>query len=66
MLRMILGWIRSLIPLSLTFGASFLVVVDDFARAGLGFEVPVGVITTLVGAPLFAYLLRTTRSGGWE
>ena len=67
MLRMIFGPDhRTLIPLSLTFGASFLIVVDDFARAGLGFEVPVGVITTLVGAPLFAYLLRTTRSGGWE
>ena len=67
MLRMIFGPDhRTLIPLSLTFGASFLVIVDDFARSGLGFEVPVGVITTLVGAPFFAYLLRTVRSGGWE
>ena len=67
MLRMIFGPDhRALIPLSLTFGASFLVLVDDFARAGMGFEVPVGVITTLVGAPFFAYLLRSVRSGGWE
>jgi len=67
MLRMIFGPDhRTLIPLSLTFGASFLVLVDDFARAGMGFEVPVGVITTLVGAPFFAYLLRSVRSGGWE
>lgn len=67
MLRMIFGPDhRTLIPLSLTFGASFLVIVDDLARAGLGFEVPVGVITTLVGAPFFAYLLRTVRYGGWE
>jgi len=67
MLRMIFGPDhRTLIPLSLTFGASFMVLVDNFARAGLGFEVPVGVITTLVGAPFFAYLLRTVRSGGWE
>ena len=67
MLRMIFGPDhRTLIPLSLSFGASFLVLVDDFARAGMGFEVPVGVITTLVGAPFFAYLLRTVRSGGWE
>jgi len=67
MLRMIFGPDhRTLIPLSLSFGASFLVLVDDFARSSMGFEVPVGVITTLVGAPFFAYLLRTVRSGGWE
>lgn len=67
MLRMIFGPDhRTLLPLSLTFGAGFLVLVDDFARAGMGFEVPVGVVTTLVGAPFFAYLLRTVRSGGWE
>lgn len=67
MLRMIFGPDhRALIPLSITFGASFLVLVDNFARAGMGFEVPVGVITTLVGAPFFAYLLRAVRSGGWE
>jgi len=67
MLRMLFGPDhKTLLPLSLSFGASFLVMVDDFARSGLGFEVPVGVITTLVGAPFFAYLLRTVRSGGWE
>jgi len=67
MLRMIFGPDhRTLMPLALTFGGSFMVLVDNFARAGLGFEVPVGVITTLVGAPFFAYLLRTVRSGGWE
>lgn len=67
MMRMLFGPDhRTLIPISLTFGASFLVLVDDFARAGMGFEVPVGVITTLVGAPFFAYLLRSVRSGGWE
>lgn len=67
MLRMIFGPDhRALIPLSICFGASFLVLVDDFARAGMGFEIPVGVVTTLVGAPFFAYLLRSVRSGGWE
>lgn len=67
MMRMIFGPDhRILLPLSMCFGASFLVLVDDFARAGMGFEVPVGVVTTLVGAPVFAYLLRTVRAGGWE
>ncbi len=66
-LRMIFGPDhRTIIPLSITFGSSFLLLADDFARAGMGFEVPVGVITTLVGAPIFAWLLRNARSGGWE
>jgi len=67
MVRMIFGPDhRTLIPLSMTFGAAFLVLVDDLARAALGFEVPVGVITTLLGAPFFVYLLRATKGGGWE
>jgi iron complex transport system permease protein len=67
MVRMIFGPDhRTLIPLSMTFGAAFLVLVDDLARAALSFEVPVGVITTLLGAPFFVYLLRSTRGGGWE
>jgi len=67
MVRMVFGPDhRTLIPLSLTLGASFLVLVDDVARAAFTFEVPVGIITTLLGAPVFIYLLRTTRAGGWE
>ncbi len=38
MLRMIFGCIRTLNPLSLPFGASFLAVVDDFAYLGHLFE----------------------------
>ncbi len=65
MLRMIFGPDhKMLIPLCLTFGAAFMVMVDDFARAGLAFEIPVGVLTTIIGAPVFAYLLRTTRARG--
>jgi iron complex transport system permease protein len=67
MMRMMFGPDhKTLIPLCLTFGAAFMVIVDDFARAGLAFEIPVGVLTTIIGAPVFAYLLRTTKAGGWE
>lgn len=66
-LRMIFGPDhRKIIPLSITFGAAFLALVDDVARATFGFEIPVGIITTLLGAPFFLYLLRTTKIGGWE
>ncbi len=67
MLRMIFGPDhRKLIPLSITFGAAFLALVDNVARSTLGFEIPVGIITTLLGAPFFLYLLRTTKMVGWE
>jgi len=57
---------KTLLPLSIAFGSAFLVLVDDVARAAFSFEVPVGIITTLLGAPVFIYLLRKTRAGGWE
>lgn len=67
MLRMVFGPDhKKLIPLSITFGAAFLALVDDVARASFSFEIPVGIITTLLGAPFFLYLLRSTKAGGWE
>jgi iron complex transport system permease protein len=36
------------------------------ARAAFGFEIPASIITTLVGAPFFLYLLRKTKVSGWE
>jgi iron complex transport system permease protein len=67
MVRMIFGPDhRVLVPLSITIGASFLVLVDDVSRAAFSFELPVGIITTLAGAPVFIYLLRASKAGGWE
>ncbi|OPY28947.1 MAG: Cobalamin import system permease protein BtuC [Methanocella sp. PtaU1.Bin125] len=67
MLRMIFGPDhRLLIPLSAAFGATYLLLVDDVARAAFGFEIPASIITTLVGAPFFLYLLRKTKVSGWE
>ena len=63
MMRMALGTDhRLLLPASLLFGASFLVVADTIARVIFpDMELPVGVITALCGAPYFIYLLRTRR-----
>jgi iron complex transport system permease protein len=54
---------RLVLPLSALFGASFLVLADLVAR--IPGELPVGVITALVGAPVFVVLLRRFR-GGYE
>jgi iron complex transport system permease protein len=60
MVRMIWGPdYRRVLPLSGFFGASFLIIADLIARTiDPAFEVPIGVVTALVGAPFFLYLLR--------
>ncbi|MFC1926311.1 FecCD family ABC transporter permease [Chloroflexota bacterium] len=53
---------RLLLPASALAGAVFLVVADTLARTVLApTEIPVGIITALIGAPFFLYLLRRTR-----
>jgi cobalamin transport system permease protein len=53
---------RVLLPLSLVAGAAFLVLADLAARSLIApAELPIGVVTALVGAPFFALVLRTTR-----
>jgi iron complex transport system permease protein len=67
MVRMIAGPDhRILLPLSAALGATYLVLVDDLARAAFGYEIPLSIITTLIGAPFFWLLLRTTKASGWE
>jgi iron complex transport system permease protein len=60
MIRMVLGADhRALIPTAVLFGGAFLVVADTAARTIIApLELPVGVLTALLGAPFFIYLLR--------
>jgi iron complex transport system permease protein len=52
-----------LLPVSLSLGACFLLVIDDISRTVLPAEVPLGVLTGLIGVPLFILLLRRNRTG---
>jgi len=52
---------RQVLPLSLVWGAALLIYADVAARI-LG-EIPVGVVTAIIGAPFFLFLLRRTRTG---
>jgi len=54
---------RALLPLSAIYGAAFLGLADLLAR--LPGELPVGVVTGVIGAPFFLYVLRRYR-GGYE
>jgi iron complex transport system permease protein len=49
---------RRLLPVSTLMGAVFLVVADTLARNLTAAEIPVGIVTAIVGTPVFAYLLR--------
>jgi len=56
---------RVLIPVSISLGASFMVIVDLLARNLTGSEIPLGILTSLIGAPFFVYLLKKTKGKGW-
>jgi len=51
-----------LIPASAVLGAFLVLLADDAARTILApVELPVGIVTALLGAPFFLYLLKTRR-----
>lgn len=49
---------RALIPASAIIGAAYLTFIDTLARTLTAAEIPLGVLTALIGAPVFAVLLR--------
>jgi iron complex transport system permease protein len=68
LLRLLIGADhRGLVPASAAGGALLLLVADTLARTVASpVEVPVGIVTALVGAPLFLWLLRRKAgSGAW-
>jgi iron complex transport system permease protein len=56
---------RIILPLSVLFGAGFLVLADLLARTLMQpSEIPIGVVTAFFGAPFFLIVLRTSRTAG--
>lgn len=61
--RMVIGCdYRKLLPASMLFGASFLLVVDNVSRLAYSAEIPLGILTAFLGAPFFLYLIMKRRS----
>jgi iron complex transport system permease protein len=56
---------RRLIPASIAMGAIYMMLLDDVARTLTMAEIPLGILTGIVGAPVFAFLLRRSRSD-WD
>ncbi|MGI5939286.1 MAG: FecCD family ABC transporter permease [Thermoleophilia bacterium] len=55
---------RVLLPATLSVGAAYMLLIDTLARTVTDAEIPLGILTAIVGAPFFAYLLRKTK-GSW-
>jgi iron complex transport system permease protein len=55
---------RVLLPTCLALGGAYLLIMDDIARTLTTAEIPIGIITGIIGAPIFAYLL--TRGTRWS
>lgn len=64
--RMIVGPDNeTLIPATALVGASYLLVVDDISRLAFDVEIPIGIVTALVGIPFFMLVLKNARKG-WQ
>lgn len=56
---------KYLIPTTFCIGAAFLVLVDDISRLISSSEMPLGILTSLIGGPFFIYLLKKTKGREW-
>lgn len=69
LMRMMIGPAhRALIPASMLGGAVLIVWADTMARTLVsGSDLPIGLLTSLIGGPFFMYLIRRSRreAGGW-
>ncbi|MDS1003567.1 iron ABC transporter permease [Clostridium sporogenes] len=54
---------KILLPTSFIIGGLYMLLVDDLARCVFPVEVPLGILTSLIGIPFFAYLLINVRKG---
>lgn len=57
---------RKLLPASALLGAIFMLWVDTLARSLTSAEIPLDVVTSLIGAPVFALMLRSAHAKGWS
>ena len=54
---------KVLLPTSMVIGAIFLLIVDDVCRVCFTPEMPIGIVTSIVGIPFFLYIFRRNQKG---
>ncbi len=65
--RMLAGPEHSrLLPASALLGGIYLLAMDDIARSATAQEIPIGLLTSLVGTPVFAFLFWKMQGKGWN
>lgn len=66
MIRLLIGPDhRTLVPLSIFGGAGFMITADTISRNLVSFDIPIGIITALIGAPFFMFLLKKEGYKSW-
>lgn len=55
---------RKMMPAALVIGATYLLLIDTVARTATTSEIPLGILTALIGTPVFAIILRQTARSG--
>jgi iron complex transport system permease protein len=54
---------KRLIPICVLSGALYLLIIDNISRTLLSVEIPIGILTAIIGAPFFIYLLNKGGKG---
>lgn len=52
---------RKLVPFSIFFGSLYLLIIDNISRTLTPSEIPIGILTSLIGAPIFIYVLKRRK-----
>ncbi|MBR6259442.1 MAG: iron ABC transporter permease, partial [Oscillospiraceae bacterium] len=55
---------KTLVPMSLLTGGLFMLIIDNLCRSLLAYEIPLGVLTSLLGAPFFIFILYKRKGNG--
>ena len=54
---------KKLLPASIVIGAAYLLLVDDLARNLMAIEIPIGILTAVLGVPFFIFIFRHNMKG---
>ncbi|MDR1921230.1 MAG: iron ABC transporter permease [Candidatus Adiutrix sp.] len=55
-----------LLPVSSLLGGIYLLLMDDLARSLTGGEIPIGLLTSMIGTPVFAFFFIKLHGKGWS
>lgn len=54
---------KALLPTSMLIGAAYLLVVDDFCRMITTVDIPIGILTAIIGVPFFVFIFKRNTKG---